>query len=369
MYLFAEGAFPLLNPNSSDARFPRFLADQPCPWSEKDFGSLSDEFKDIFLQTELPVALIQSDDENEIRDLFVRLQAGSSLNAQERRDAYPGNFTDFVLKLGGKPAIARYPGHPFFQRVLGMKPSRDRGKTRQLAAQLTMLFLERRNNGQDFFSDINARAIDDYYYENLDFDPNFGDIKRLLEILDKLNVLLGDGKRPRLRAHDAIHLVLLSDSIWDDYLRSWEDTLPAAHDKFSARLSIAAKNQKDGTPDDFWNYYGVWTRSNSDRGENIHRRHHFYSQRMVEFLGNLTPKDPTRAFGPLEREIIYWRSEKHCAVCYGDVLWGDAEIHHVEEHHEGGKTTLDNGVLVHNKCHPKGAAAKEFAEQHLKDKA
>lgn len=364
LYLFAEGAFPLLNPNNSDARFPRFLADQPCPWSEKDFGSLSNEYKDIFLETELPVALIQSDDENEIRDLFVRLQAGSSLNAQERRDAYPGNFTDFVLKLGGKPAIARYPGHQFFQRVLGMKPSRDRGKTRQLAAQLVMLFLERRKKGQDFLPDINARAIDDYYYENLDFDPDTGDIKRLIEILDKLNVLLGDGKRPKLRAHDAIHLVLLLDSIWDEYVRSWEDTLPSAHDKFSARLAMAAKNQKDGVPDDFWNYYGVWTRSNSDRGENIRRRHNFYSQRMLEFLGNLTPKDPNRIFGPLEREIIYWRDAKRCAVCDAEALWDDTEIHHVEEHQEGGKTTIENGVLVHKKCHPKGTAAKEFADQH-----
>ena len=364
LYMFAEGAFPLLDPSDKDARFPRFLIDQSCPWGGKNFGSLSKEFKDKFLETELPVAFIESDDQNEIRDLFVRLQAGSSLNAQEKRDAYPGNFTDFILTLRGKPAIARYQGHPFFKRVLGMKPSGDRGKTRQLAAQLTILFLERRNMGHHFFSDINARAIDDYYYENLDFDPKTGDTKRLIEILDKLDVLLGDGKRPRLRGHDAIHLVLLLDSIWDDYVRSWESTLPAAQDRFSSTLALAAKNQKNGIPDDFWNYYGVWTRSNSDRGENIRLRHQFYSQRMVEFLGNLMPKDSTRTFGPLEREIIYWRDEKHCAVCKAEVLWDGAEIHHVEEHYEGGKTTLENGVLVHNECHPKGSAAKKFAEQY-----
>lgn len=39
------------------------------------------------------------------------------------------------------------------------------------------------------------------------------------------------------------------------------------------------------------------------------------------------------------------------------------EIHHVEEHHKGGPTSLENGALVHKKdCHPKGAkATAEFA--------
>ena len=245
-----------------------------------------------------------------------------------------------------------------------MKPSRDRGKTRQLSAQIAILFLERRDKGQNSFSDINARAIDDYYYKNLDFDLQASDTTRLIEILDKLDSLLGNGKRPNLRGHDAIHLVLLLDTIWDDYVRSWEDTLPGAQDRFSAALAAAAKNQKDGHPDDFWNYYGIWTRSNSDRGDNIRRRHQFYSQRIVEFLGNLTPKDPTRAFGPLEREVIYWRDEKRCGRCKAEVMWHDAEIHHLEEHHEGGKTLLENGVLVHKECHPKGQAAKKFADQY-----
>ena len=362
LYRFAEGAFPLLDPSDADARFPRFIADQPCPWSGRRFKDLSDDLREQFLDTELPVAFIKSDDVNEIRDLFVRLQAGSSLNAQEQRDAYPGNFTDFVLGLGGKPKIPRYPGHPFFQRVLGMKPGRDRGKTRQLAAQISMLFFGRREKGYDYFTDINARAIDDYYYKNLDFDPQSSDVKRLEEILNKLDALLGDGKRPNLRGHVAIHLVLLLDSIWDDYTRTWESSLPVAQDKFSAAIALAAKDQKAGIPNDFWNRYGVWTRSNSDRGENIRNRHRFYSQHMLDFTGNLTLKDSTRAFGPLEREIIYWRDKKCCLVCEGEVMWADAEIHHVQEHHTGGKTTLNNGVLVHNTCHPKGQAAKEFAE-------
>ena len=80
---------------------------------------------------------------------------------------------------------------------------------------------------------------------------------------------------------------------------------------------------------------------------------------MVEFLGNLTPKDPKRAFGPLEREIIYWRDGGTCQEpkCNAEVSWDEAEIHHIKPHSEGGKTVLENGALVHKHCHPKGPAA------------
>ena len=150
LYLFAEGGFPLYDPTDERARFPRFLQEQPCPWGGKNYDSLSNDLKEQFLNTELRISYIESEDENEIRDLFVRLQAGSSLNAQEKRDAYPGKFTEFILKLGGKPEIARYPGHDFFRRVLRMNPSKGRGKTRQLASPNSNPVLGTPREGQWF---------------------------------------------------------------------------------------------------------------------------------------------------------------------------------------------------------------------------
>jgi hypothetical protein len=74
-------------------------------------------------------------------------------------------------------------------------------------------------------------------------------------------------------------------------------------------------------------------------------------------------KDPQRIFGPVEREVIYYRQAKKCGVCEADVPWGEAEFHHVEGHESGGRTEIENGTLVHRACHPKGAAALAFGEQ------
>ena len=366
LHLFVEGAFPLFPANDQRARFPKFLQDEPCPWGAKNFQGLSEDLQTRLLDTKLPVAYIETDNSNEVRDLFVRLQSGSPLNSQEKRDTYPGQFTDFILQLGGKPGIARYPGHNFFQRVLKMKPGQDRGKTRQLAAQITILFLERRTAGN--FTDINANAIDDYYYTNLDFDSDSPHCKRLMDILDKLDELLGPAKMPPLRGHDAMHLVLFLDQIWDDYTRSWESKLQEAQRSFSAAVATAAKSSKDGNPDEHWLSYGVWTRTNSDRGENIHLRHRYYCQRIIELLGNLTPLDPKRSFNALEREVIYWRDSTKCQKpgCGAAVPWNEAEIHHIKPHSEGGRTEMGNGALVHKHCHPLSAAdVQEFAESIL----
>lgn len=367
---FHEGAFKLFDPvkDEAEARFPDFIKRQPCPWGRSSFQDLSDELKTNFLDTSLRIVRIETHDPNEARDLFVRLQAGMPLTSQEKRDAWPGQFTDFVLRLGGKLGIARYPGHDFFNVLMGAKKVKDRGKLRQLAAQIAMLYFTRRRDGASIFCDINAASIDDFYYENLGFDSESPDARQMFDILEKVTLLLRDKKRPKILGHEAIHLVLLIDTLFDEYTRSWEANFAAAFDHFREEFANGKRTQHDQNPSEYWLRYGIHTRVNSDRGEVIQRRHEFFSAKMLAFLKPQL-KDPKRLFGALEREIIYYRDGKKCAVCGADVVWSEIDIHHVEEHTKGGPTTIENGALVHRHCHPKGAKATEFAKQWWQRKA
>lgn len=370
---FHEGAFKLFEPvaDAAEARFPDFIKKQPCPWGRKSFQELDEQFKKKFLDTPLRVVKIETHDPDEARDLFVRLQAGMPLNSQEKRDAWPGQFTDFILRLGGKPGLARYPGNDFFNVSMRAQKVKDRGKFRQLAAQIAILYFTRRSPQNGAFSDINAEQIDDFYYENLGFNSSSPDAQRLVEILDMITRLLLDQKRPKILGHEAIHLVLLVDSLMDDYTRGWEARFASAFDTFRANFALAKQTRNDAQPDEYWLRYGVHTRVNSDRADSVQRRHEFFCLKMHE---NLQPqlKDPKRLFGALEREIIYYRDEKHCAVCGADVVWAEAEIHHIDQHAKGGVSLVGNGVLVHAHCHPKGKAADDFAKawnEKLKTKA
>lgn len=359
---FRDGAFKLFDPiaDEEEARFPSFIKNQPCAWGGKTYDELSDELRPLFLQTSLRIVRIETHDANEARDLFVRLQAGMPLNSQEKRDAWPGQFTDFILRLGGKAGIDRYPGHDFFNVLLGARHTKDRGKVRQLAAQIAVLYFSRRETQGSGFRDINAAALDDFYYEHLAFDAEAYETKRLLGILDKITALLRDRKRPKILGHEAIHLVLFVDTLFDDYTRSWEGKLSTAFDSFRETFAQAKTTRDSANPSEYWLRYGVLTRVNSDRGESIQKRHEFFATKMRELI-QPDLKDPQRLFGQLEKELIYYRDRKRCAVCSSDVVWNEGEYHHVDQHSYGGKTVLDNGCLVHKHCHPKGAAADRFA--------
>jgi hypothetical protein len=354
---FHQGAFKLFDPvkDEAEARFPDFIKKQPCPWAGKTYEDLDAKLQALFRSTRLRIVKINTDDENEARDLFVRLQAGMPLNSQEKRDAWPGQFTEFVLKLGGKAGVAKYPGHDFFNELMSARKSQDRGKFRQLAAQIAVLFLNHRERGA--FRDINAAAVDDFYYENLDFDASAPNARRLHEVLDKLLELLRDKKRPKIIGHEAIHLVLLLDGLLDDYTRSWQDHFATSFDQFREMLTKAKQTRYEPTPNEYWLSYGVGTRVNSDRADAIQRRHEFFLEKMRSAL-KLQLKDSQRAFGALERELIYYRDKKKCAVCEADVVWDDTDIHHVDPHRAGGRSALENGALVHRHCHPKGTVAE-----------
>lgn len=365
---YVEGKFKLLDPlkDDAEARFPDFIKKLPCPWAGKTFHDLSSELQTQLRETPLQIVKIECNDKNEARDLFVRLQAGMPLTSQEKRDAWPGQFTDFVLRLAGKSGLDdKYPGHVFFNELLKARTGQDRGKLRQLAAQVAMVFLAHRLDGS--FLDISAPAIDTYYYKNLDFDAESPNAKRLFAVLDKVSALLRDQKRPKISAHETIHLVLLIDALLDDYTRSWESKFADAFDDFRRNVAQARDTRYGSTSNEYWVKYGESTRVASDQGSVIQRRHEFFAEKM---LNALSPRvmDTQRAFGSLERELIYYRDKKRCAVCGAEVFWSEAEIHHIEQHSRGGQTTLGNGALVHEHCHPKGLDAIAFEKKWQMDK-
>jgi len=370
LYYFWKGHFALYSVHNKNGKFPSFLQNEekhPCPWGGKDFASLPSDLQSKFLDTELQVAFIKDAEDSEIRDLFIRLQSGSPLSAQEKRDAYPGEFTDFILKLGGKPALDKlghsgYPGHPFFTTLLGMKKD---VAARQLAAQIAVLFFARRKNGLHYFSHVRRQEIDEYYDTQLEFDSSSSDCQRLRSILDKVVGLLGQLKGKKMQRHNAIHLVLFVDSLLDDYTPSWESALKQAQEQFMELQAQANLAYKKRERNETWDEYGQFARTNADSKESIEQRHTYYTGRMAEFLGgNLVPKDSKRLFNDLERQVIYWRDKGKCRIpqCGAEVQWKDVHIHHIIEHQDGGRTVIDNGVLVHKGCHPQGAAAKEFAQ-------
>lgn len=357
LYNFNEGPIKLFDPIKDDnvARFPQFIKDLPCPWASCEYHTLPMEFRDKFDNTEIFIIKITTDNEDEARDLFIRLQAGLPLNPQEKRDAWPGGYTEFVLKYGGKKELVRYPGHDFFRKIV-LNPSSDRGEIRTLCAQIGMLFFEEATKGN--WLSIGTKHVDDYYYQNLGFSVYSDKVMQFGKVLHLAVDLFNAYKGPKLKVHEAIHVVLLIDSLSDEYTSSWQAKFIPAFDEFRHKAAID-KKVKDG---EYWLRYGALTMTAAAAASTIQARHDFFSRKMLEMLQPIK-KDTTRIYGQVEREILYYEYKKICVVCNSEISWDDLEIHHVNEHQHGGQTILENGVPVHKKCHPKGSEALAFNEK------
>lgn len=356
---YVKNGFPMFDPSKDPKTgLAHFQKAQPVAWAGKAFDAIPDALRSQFLTTALQVIFVETTDENEVRDLFIRLQAGLPLSAQEKRDAWPGDFTKFIIEMAGKVSgKEKWTGHDFFQKVL--KGSSARGNMRKLCASMFMQFYSRRVNKYtpESFTSSNALEIDNFYQYHIDFNSLSQDscAPRFREVLDEAFSLLGDGRRPKIEAHMAYNVVLFLDITMGAFAPAWRSRFVKAFDTFQSNLGKARKSKDP--KDEFWIEYGVLTGVSASSKGRIEERYRFFATKMMDIMSPLPRLDPIRAYGSAERELVFYRDKGICLKCKKAVDWSDSEIDHITPYAVGGETSLDNARLVHSGCHTRGVSA------------
>jgi 5-methylcytosine-specific restriction endonuclease McrA len=363
-----EFSLPNAQKTAPGTIIPFGAADQPA-WIGKKFDELTPDDKGRLLNRELLVVEMTADHPNEVRDLFIRLQAGTPLTAQEKRDAWPGDFTNFVIRHAGKP------GHPLSnpRRFFGLFP-RSRGLTvddgdhyvdglaevRKFFAGLAMTIMVRERAEVDFV-DLKGKTINDFYKDNLDLKDDDPGALRVIHTLDLVPQLPGFENLREGRALSfqwAVHLALLVDSLDEgNYSTVWREDVVNAFIAFKQAVADAQLHyrQNHESRPHYERFARLLSGSGSDTAEVIRNRHSY-------LLAEVYPKirirmlDPNRRFDVLEREVIWNRDRGTCQNpgCPRParrVPFREATIHHVDEHTAGGQTVLQNGVLICPDCH------------------
>ena len=171
---FLGDKYPLLSPDDKKLRLPTSLRSAPSPWGKRRFSELDAALQDQLAKRKLDVFVITAvAHDDEIRDLFIRLQSGTALSRQQIRDAWPGNVGPYIEKLAGK--MDRTPAIDLFRladrRGVRSEDERDPYETdRQFCAQLLCLFLSRESDPCAVPS-IGANELDKHYHENTQFEP------------------------------------------------------------------------------------------------------------------------------------------------------------------------------------------------------
>jgi hypothetical protein len=356
-------------------------------WTGKKFQELEAEDRERLLAHKLLIVEIVAD-KNEVRDLFIRLQAGTPLTAQEKRDAWPGDFTNFVIQHAGKPGHRLSNPKPYFSQFRKANAKRltvadgehyvdGHAEMRKFFAGLAMTLMLRERSEIDFV-DLKGKTINDFYLDNLDLPPDDAGALRVVQLLDRIVDLpnfAGLTEGGPITFQMAFHFALLVDALdQGNYTNEWKSSVVEAFLAFKAQVAAARLHHRETreSPPHHEKFGQLLSGSGSDTAELIRLRHAFMLSELYPKI-KIVSRDPTRGFDLLEREVIWNRDRGQCQnpECSRPdrrVAFRDARIHHIVEHSTGGPTILRNGVLICPECHTNRASMQSLTthfQEHI----
>jgi len=288
-----------------------------------------------FDQYSLDVVVLEDTDEDEVREMFLRLQNGTSLKAQEKRNAMPGKMREFVKSLTSLP---------FFQRV-GFANARFTHD--HVAAQMVCLEMA---GGPTNVKDGDLNGL---YKDNTEFDLSGKVAKAVQKTLNYLADVFPD-KTPELERYNAIALYCVVAELQrvyaivdiKDQLRSWFLDFETKRREQEGLDTESAEAE--------WVAYKEKISHSTDAQESIRFRMDFMLRDLLTKFSNLTLKDNLRGFTHIQKLTIFRRDHQICQLrlkCNGvKVEWDNWHCDHKVPWSKGGMTTVENGQVACPQC-------------------
>jgi hypothetical protein len=296
----------------------------PGPTAGKRHSQLPSELQDSLDDFQLHFTVISKAGEDEVREMFLRLQMGVKLNAAEELNAVAGGMHDFVAELAKLPL--------FMSKIAF---SNNRGAHRHVAAQLARLAVLG-------MGDVRKPDLLQLFRTHAVWTPDEHSKKLRRVLAWSANAF--DDKDAALRNRgQAVSLMWATYSLWDDL--DFQGHEGDVHEAFR-RLDEEHVSDNRAYSD-----YRVALSHSSDQRKSIETRHRFVVAAIAQWAPNLPRRDPKRAFSADERAAIYYRDGGRCQAegCGVDVPFTDFHADHVLAWTHGGFTTLANGQVLCSK--------------------
>lgn len=299
------------------------------------YNDLPEDLRLRFDNYDLDVIVLSNTSEDEVREMFLRLQNGTSLKAQEKRNAMPGKMRTFVKDLAQ---------HPFFTHC-GFSNSRFTFDL--VAAQITAIEL---NGGPCHVRNSNLNSM---YEEHVDFDSTGPKAKKIRRVLEFLAQAFPE-KTPELERYSVVSLYTLVSHCMEKYaFQGKQDALRNWFIQFEG-VRAAQENLPADTADPELLAYRERTSHSTDTQDSIQWRHEYLLRKFFETVPDIELKDKIRAFSHEQRLAIYRRDSGMCQLrikCNGEkCVWENWEADHKIPWSKGGKTTVENGQVACPSC-------------------
>ena len=291
----------------------------------KRYAELNAEPRISFQDKSLTVMVLQNATIDEIRDMFGRLQDGTPLNAQQKRDAKGSSVGRVARDLAELP---------FFKQSVGFSDSAS--SHRLVASQ--MLHLEQKEK----ISSCTSRQLDAFYdeYKGVPLEPP------VVARTKKIVVLLGKifpTKNPHLNQNYALSLYWASSQIVKTYDVP-ENQFPTVRENFEkldlARLEALERDYGNKPDDEVYSDLSLAMSRGNTGLDGITTRHRIICQYL-------------RAKGRCQLAL----NGKECAR---PLSFDDAVIDHIRPHSREGRTMLENGRVAFKSCNNARGARDDF---------
>jgi hypothetical protein len=305
------------------------------------YEDLPEDLRLRFDNYDLDVIVLTNTSEDEVREMFLRLQNGTSLKAQEKRNAMPGNMRTFIKELAE---------HQFFSRC---NFSNARFTHDLVAAQMTAIEL---NGGPCHVRNSNLNTM---YVTQADFDSKSSKARKVKRVLDFLAQAFTE-KTPELERYSVLSLYTLVSHCLEKYvIQDRHGELRQWFIEFETNRASQSGLSADQCDPELL-AYKERTSHSTDAQDSIQWRHEFLLRKFFETVQNIEQKDDRRLFSNEQRLAIYRKDNCICQLqikCNGvKCEWGEWEADHVIPWSKGGKTTVENGQVACPACNSsKGA--------------
>lgn len=308
------------------------------------YEKLSEDLKDKFDSYNLDIVVLENCTQDEVEEMFVRLQNGSTLRAAEKRNAFPGEMKNFIRKI----ALHSIFEHCGFEN--------KRFQFDHVAAQCMLLEMsgEPRN--------IKNGDLDKMYMDNQEFDEQCAEAKRLQRVLNFLASAFPE-KTPELKRFNLISLYLLASMLISRYaISGYEERFGKWFIDYETKRAADQDKPEDQRDPESVAYQNATSHS-TDALESLEYRHKILSRDFFITYPEIVPKDDDRMFTEEQKLAIFRRDGGVCQLrlkCKGEKMGWDDDWHadHRAPHSKGGKTTVENGQVACAACNlAKGASA------------
>lgn len=299
--------------------------------SNKKYNELPIEITTKIDSYTLDFVVLDNQNEDEIREMFLRLQNGTSLKAQEKRNAMPGNMRNFVKLVAN---------HNFFTKV---NFANSRFTHDLIAAQFCLLAINKR------ICNIKDKDLNNMYIEQATFNEHSQEAKSIFKVLDYLNDMF-PSKAPELKRYSVISLFLLIMEMMPNYdIRSREKDIFNWFIAFEQNRAIDEQKEPENQDPKLVIYHERVSNS-SDTYDSLLYRHNFLKESLLSAITDLPQKDTKRIFDEAQRQVIFRKYSGICQVCGKACEWNNWEADHITPWSKGGKTVVENGQVLCPTC-------------------